>query len=103
VSPVTETHIRLDDNGVAWVDDTNVKVVEVAREKLAHGFSPEEMVYQHYGNLTLAQVHAALAYYYDHQAAFDTQIEQELKEYERRAKAADTPGRERLRSLGLRP
>ncbi|MGH8056756.1 MAG: DUF433 domain-containing protein, partial [Candidatus Entotheonellia bacterium] len=51
-------HIYLDDRGVAWLDDTNVKVIEVVLDKLAHGSSPEEIHFQHHG-LSLAQIHAA--------------------------------------------
>ena len=64
------THIWLDDRGVAWIDQANVKVVEVVLDKLAQGSSPEEMHYQ-YPHLSLAQIHAALAYYYDHQSELD--------------------------------
>ena len=70
----TATHIRLDDRGMAWIDQTNVKVIEVVLDKLAHGSSPEEMHFQ-YPHLSLSQIYAALAYYHDHQAAMDTQIE----------------------------
>ena len=65
MSTVANTHIILDDEGVAWIDDTNVKVIEVASEKNAHGSSPEEIDDQHRGHLSLAQIHAALAAYYD--------------------------------------
>ncbi|HEX8919827.1 MAG TPA: DUF433 domain-containing protein, partial [Pyrinomonadaceae bacterium] len=61
-------HIEIDDNGVAWIDDTKVKVIEVVIDKIAHGSSPEEMHFQ-YPHLSLSQIHAALAYYYDNQAA----------------------------------
>jgi uncharacterized protein (DUF433 family) len=97
-------HICLDDRGVAWIDDTNIKVIEVAAEYRAHRPSPEEMVYQHYGQYSLAQVHAALAYYYDHQAEFDAEIDRQLKEYEElRAAAGESPVRKRLRAMGNLP
>ena len=41
------THIHLDDAGVAWIDDTNVKVIEVVLDKIAYGWSPEETHFQH--------------------------------------------------------
>jgi uncharacterized protein (DUF433 family) len=68
------THIVLDKKGVAWIDDTNVKVVEVVLDHLAYGHSPEEIQLQH-PHLSLAQVYAAFAYYYDHQ----TRLDEELK------------------------
>jgi uncharacterized protein (DUF433 family) len=64
---------------VAWIDGTQVKVIELAIDKLAHGSSPEEMHFQH-PHLSLAQIHAALAYYYDHQAELDSEIERRLRD-----------------------
>jgi uncharacterized protein (DUF433 family) len=91
----------LDDHSVAWIDDTNVKVLEVVLERIAHGSSPEEICDQHNGRLSLAQIHAALTHYYDHQSEYDRQIEHQLRDYEvGRAAAQDSPGRQRLRALG---
>ena len=101
MSTISPPHIRLDDRGVAWIDDANVKVTEVALDKIAHGSSPEEIHDQHNGHLSLAQIHAALAYYYDHQAEFDAEIEQQVREYDQlRKQSLDSPGRQRLRSMG---
>jgi uncharacterized protein (DUF433 family) len=98
---VVSTQIELDDHGVAWISGTKIKVIEVALDKLAHGSSPEEMHFQ-YPHLALAQIHAALAYYYEHQAEFDAEITRQLKDVKALAKAAEnSPGRRRLRSLGL--
>jgi uncharacterized protein (DUF433 family) len=101
MSTIAETHIRLDEDGVAWIDDTSIKVVEIAIDKIATGSSPEEMHFQH-PHLSLAQIHAALTYYYDHQEELDAVIARQLREVEElRAKALDTPLHTRLRSLGL--
>lgn len=59
------SHIKIDDKGRAWIDDTNIKVIEVVRDHLAFGWSPEEIHWQH-SSLSLAQIYAALAYYHDH-------------------------------------
>ena len=80
VEPIT--HIRRDERGVAWIDETRVKVIEVVQDWLAHRSGPEEM-HREYPHLSLAQIHAAMAYYYDHQAEFDALVEQSLE----RAKA----------------
>ena len=97
---VTTTHIHLEESGKARIDDTNVKVIEVVLDKLAHYSSPEEMHFQ-YPHLSLAQIYAALAYYYDHQSEFDTEIEKQLKEVESlMQQSKDSPLRKRLRSLG---
>ena len=96
-------HIYLDDRGVAWIDDTNVKVIEVVLDKLAHGSSPEEIHFQ-YPHLSLAQIHAALSYYYDHQQAFDAEIERQLGEVDAlMAEAGDSPFTKRLRAMGKLP
>ena len=97
-------HIHFDHRGVAWIDDTNVKVIEVVLDKTAYGFSPEEIHFQ-YPDLSLAQIHAALSYYYDHQAEIDAEIERQVREVDvRAAKAAiDSPFRKRMRALGKLP
>lgn len=99
------THIWLDANGRAWIDDRNVKVIEVALDKLGYGWSPEEIYFQHSGYLSLAQIHAALAYYYDHQAEFDAEIERDRVEYEALWAAQDrnSPLFAKLRAAGKIP
>lgn len=91
--------LKLTPDGVAWIADTNVKVIEVAVDKLAHGSSPEEMHFQ-YPHLSLAQIHAALAYYYDHQAEMDAEIRTRRAEAnELAAELSDGPLRQRLLKL----
>ena len=100
---VAAPHIWTDSDGRHWIDKTNIKVIEVVLDHLAYGWSPEEMHYQH-PNLSLAQIHAALGYYYDHQAEFDKQIETGLRDAERMAaQAKDSPLRQKLRRLGKLP
>ncbi len=107
MATVVTTHIHLDERGRAWIDDTNVKVIEVVLDKLAHNSSPEEM-HEQYPHLSLAQIHAALAYYYDHKAEFDAEIERGLREYdEALAEQRRLPEHQRLmdklRALGKLP
>jgi uncharacterized protein (DUF433 family) len=95
------SHIRLDERGVAWIDDTRSKVIEVAMDHLARGWSADEIHRQH-PHLSLAQAHAALAFYYDYQAEFDSKIAESLARAEKAASQdSDSPGRQRLRALGL--
>ena len=68
------THIFRDEKGVAWIDETNVKVVEVVRDYLAHAWTPEEM-HLHLPHLSLAQIHAALAFFHDHRDELNADIE----------------------------
>src|SRR5687767_8547904 len=104
ISAGPTTHIRLDERGIAWIDDSNVKVVEVVLDRLAHGLSAEEIYLEHYANLSLAQIHAAFSYYYDHQGEIDAQIEQQLRIVEAlRSQADETPFVKRMRALGRLP
>jgi uncharacterized protein (DUF433 family) len=97
------SHIVLDDYGVAWIDDTNVKVIEVVLDKLAHGSSAEEIHFQ-YPHLSLGQIYAALGYYHDHRDEFDDQIARDEAEIDAlRRKLGETPGRKKLRALGRLP
>jgi uncharacterized protein (DUF433 family) len=99
MSTIAAGHIRVDDDGVAWIDGTQVKVLELAIDKLAHGSSPEEMHFQH-PHLSLAQIHAALAYYYDHQPELDADIERRLKYAdELAARSSESPLRKKLLKL----
>jgi len=91
MSTAAATHITLDENEVAWIDDTNVKVIEIAIDKLAHRSSPEEMHLQ-YPHLSLAQIHAALTYYYDHQEQLDLEIERRRREADALASSISDPG-----------
>jgi uncharacterized protein (DUF433 family) len=104
MSTVVTAPIEIDDNGVAWLTGTRIKVIEVALDQLAHGWSPEEIFFQHYRQLSMAQIHAALSFYYTHQSEFDAEIAKNTDEVRRlRAEAGETPGRKRLRDLGLLP
>lgn len=100
MSSAATAHIDVDEHGVAWIDDTRVKVIEVVVDKIVHGSSPEEMHFQ-YPHLSLAQIHAALAYYYDNQAALDAEIERRWEEADALAKEVSDP-RLRQKLLGLK-
>ena len=101
MSVVNSTHIWIDDRSVAWIDQTNLKVIEIALERLAHGSSVEEIVDQHKGLITLAQVYAALSHYYDFEDEFNTEIEAQLMRADKmRHENLDSPGRIKLKQLG---
>ena len=61
------------------------RVAMIVMDYLARGLSPDEMV-RHYPYLKLAAVHAAMAYYYDHQQEIDGEIQVELDELDEEAK-----------------
>lgn len=78
------TQIDLDDRGMAWIAGTKVKVTEIVLDKIAYGSSPEEIHFQH-PSLSLAQIHAALTYYYENQDKVDEQIKRGLEESDKLA------------------
>jgi uncharacterized protein (DUF433 family) len=78
---VLNSLIEIDEKGIPWITGANTKVVELVLDKMAYGSSPEEMHVQ-YPHLSLAQIHAALSYYYEHQAEIDADIERRDREVE---------------------
>jgi uncharacterized protein (DUF433 family) len=93
------TQIEIDSRGVAWLAGTKVKVLEVVLDKLTQGWSPEETHFQHPG-LSLAQIHAALTFYYENQMALDAQIRDRFDEEARLlSQMSDPQFRSRLNSL----
>ena len=93
------TQIDLDDRGTAWIAGTKVKVMEVVLDKIAYGSSPEEIHFQH-PNLSLAQIHGALTYYYENQDAVDEQIKRGLEESDKlAAHLSDAKFRRKLSDL----
>jgi uncharacterized protein (DUF433 family) len=62
-------HIELDESGTPRTINRRVKVRMIAQKHLNAG-EPVEAIAAHYG-ITLADVYAALAYYYDNRASFD--------------------------------
>ena len=98
VDPIA--HIVRDPDGVAWLERTGIKVREVALDHVAYGWSAEEIHRQH-PQLSLAQIHAALGCYYDHQAAFDHEMAESLALANRlAAESADSPLRRRMQLRG---
>ena len=95
---VINSLIEIDEKGVPWITGANTKVVEVVLDKIAYGWSPEEMHRQH-PHLSMAQIHAALSYYYEHQAEVDADIERRNRYVEEmRAQNTNPFTREELES-----
>ncbi len=70
--------IVLDDKNVPMIADSTMKVVELVMAQRAHGWSPEELHFQH-PYLSMSQIHAALAYYWDHKGEIDAKIDESLR------------------------
>jgi uncharacterized protein (DUF433 family) len=94
-------HIILDETHVPLIAGTRVKVVELVLDHLAYGWSPEELHFQH-PHLTMGQIHSALAYYWDHKAELDQDIERRLQVVEQLQHAVpSSPLVERLKAQKL--
>ena len=100
MTAVLGRQIEIDDRGTAWIVDANTRVQDVALDTIAHGWSPEEIHFQH-PELSLAQIHAALAYYYENQSSLDRAIRRDLEETDRLAEVAQ-PGAFQVASLRRR-
>ncbi len=77
--------------GKPRIDGHRIKVEHIAVCYERMGMSPDEIVTSH-PTITLAQVHAALAYYYDHKQEIDADIE-EGKRFVEELKAKTPPSR----------
>jgi uncharacterized protein (DUF433 family) len=95
-------HIVLDELGVPMIAGTTLKVIELVLDSKAYGWSPEELHFQH-PYLTLGQIHSALAYYWDHQAELDQDMERRWQFVQQFQQATPpTPLAVRLQAKGLR-
>jgi uncharacterized protein (DUF433 family) len=96
-------HIEVDDKGVARIGGTRMKVIHLIQHKNANHSSAEQMQ-KEFPHFSLAQIHAAMAYYYDHQAELDKQIAAEEREAQALlATMPQTVGHGKLRAAGKLP
>jgi len=72
------------------ITGTTMKVVELVLDHLAYGWSPEELHFQH-PHLTMGQIHSALAYYWDHKAELDQDIERRLQRIDQLQQTTPSP------------
>jgi hypothetical protein len=56
-----------------------VRVAQIVMDHLGHAWSADEIARQ-YPHLSLAEIHSALAYYYDHRDEIDNEIRAELRQ-----------------------
>ena len=78
-NPVNWHYLEFDDKGRAKLANTRITLSQLVQEKYAHGWSPEEIHFQH-PELSLAAIYSAFSYYYAHQELVDRQIHQEQQE-----------------------
>lgn len=103
-SPTTKQKVKhpyvTRDKGVCGgkpiIAGTRIKVSQIATEHDRLGWTPDEIVQAH-PHLTLAQVHDALSYYYDHLEEIDRQIAEERQAAEEMKEGAGSVLEERKR------
>ena len=83
-------HITLDDRGIAYVNGSTIKVAAIAIDATRWSHTPDE-IQASYPALSLSQIHAALAYYYDHREEMEAQFAADDTEYEALRAANSTP------------
>jgi len=93
-------HIDVDPHGVARIVGKRTRVIQVVMDKMANGWTPEE-IQKEYSHLSLAEIHAAFAYYYDNQDSLDGQIERSLTQAEaQHARQSESDVVRKLRESG---
>jgi uncharacterized protein (DUF433 family) len=96
-------HIEIDEKGTARIAGKRTKVIQIVMDKMANGWGPDE-IHAHYPHLSLAEIHAAFAYYYDHQQELDAVIAQDLHDAEAmRMAAGESPVVAKIKLAGRLP
>ena len=91
--------IQIGDDGIATIEGTRTKVIEIALDRIANHWDADE-IHRQYPYLSLGQIHAALGYYHENQEECDQLIESRRRRAEElRAKTENPALQERLRKL----
>lgn len=90
MSTVSVEHIHLDERGVARIIGSRTKVIQIIMDRMANGWSADEIHHQ-YPHLSLAAIYDAFAFYYDHQDELDEQIRQSVLTAEKYRREFPTP------------
>lgn len=92
------SHIHIDEHDVAWINNTTTKVIEIVLEHNAYQLNAAQIHSEH-PHLSLAQIHAALSFYYDNLSTLDEEISRRYNRVEDlRAKATGQLTRQSLES-----
>ena len=101
LSPTEYPHIALTSQGVPVIVGTTMKVVEIVMAQRCYGWTAEEIQINH-RYLSMGQIYAALAYYWDNRQALDADIERREQFVQQQEQSAGESGfAARLRSQGL--
>ncbi len=101
MQPVMEQHIVINPDvrgGKPHIAGTRIAVADVVLMHLRLGQSLEEIAGKY--DLSLAAVHAAMAYYYDHRAEIDRSVEEDAAFAQAFQQKNPSPLQEKLRALG---
>ncbi len=79
MATVEYAHISFSADNVATITGTRTKVRMIAMDHIANDWDSIEIQRQH-PQLTLGQIHSALAYYYDHKTEMDAEIADDMQE-----------------------
>jgi uncharacterized protein (DUF433 family) len=91
--------IEIDGRGMAYIQGTRMKVIMIALDRIAYGWDADEIQRQH-PHLSLGQIHTALAFYYEHKAECDAQIEARSRMADEiRARTENSELQQKLRAL----
>ncbi len=100
MSAINYPHIEFNSDGVAIISGTTTKVIEIVQDHLAHHWHAEDIC-QQFPYLSLAQVHAALIFFYDHQQEMEEEIDRRRRRVaDIKAKRADGTIQDKLRQKG---
>lgn len=95
-------HIEKSENQPAQLQShPRIRVANIVMDYLTYGWSVEEMCRQHL-YLTLAEAHAAMVYYFDHQSEIDQEIRDEWQQVQAdQAQAPRSPFYLRMKAQGV--
>ncbi|MGE0431453.1 MAG: DUF433 domain-containing protein [Planctomycetota bacterium] len=97
---VLDNLLSRDNKGRAVVPGTPFKVQDVVLAHLAWGWSPAEIHEQYERRLSMAQIHAALTYYFANQAEIDRQLVEEDAWIDSLRQSHPSPFADRMRAEG---
>ena len=102
LAPLSYPHIEKSENQPARLQRLpRIRVAQIVMDYLAYGWSVEEICRQHL-YLTPAEAHAAMGYYFDHQAEIDREISDEWAQVQAsEAQGIRSPFYTRIKARGL--
>ena len=91
----TNSHIEIDEKGRLRVAGLGLPVEYIIAEHLKGATAAQ--IQESWPHLTMAELYAALAYYYDHKDQIDAEMERDLQEFEKLRAANIAAGKQRTR------